>query len=166
MAIVARVDGLADFRRVVRGAAPELDKELRKAMRAAVAPIVSDARAHLNALPGTGPRTAKQVRSSVTQSAVSVSLVPKAGFELAREFGAKGIKVSHYEMHTRRGVVQVTRAMNYASPRVFDRWTGNRFTLDSSVSGRGLFPAASRGGLKAVEQVTAAIERTMQKLGD
>lgn len=167
MPIIVQVDGLAQFRKALKAAAPDMDAALKKALRAAVAPIVADAKARLSSLGGSVPnQTAKQVRGSVIRNGVAVELVQKGGFEFAREFGAKGYRVSHYSMKTRRGERQVTRAFKYASPHVFDTWTGNRFTLDSGVSGRGLFPAAAAGGQRAVNEVWAAIDKIMKQLGD
>lgn len=166
MPVVVKVEGLSEFRKVLREVAPDLGKSLQKALRASVAPVVADARGRLSSLPGTGPRTAKNVRSSVTSKGVAVELVQRGGYELAREFGAKGAKTTHYTRRGSGGSVQVTRTFNYANPNVFDTWTGNRFTLDAGVSGRGLFPAAAAGGARAVAAAQAALDEALKKLGN
>ena len=166
MPFVVQVHGFTEFRAAVKAAAPELDKELQKTLRASIQPIAADARARLSALGGTGPKTAERVRTSVTKSAVAVGFTAVGGYEFGREFGAKGYRVSHYEMRTRRGRVSVTRAINYAKPSIFGPWTGNRFTLDSGVSGHGVFPAAAAGGERAVAEITAAMDRIVNRMGD
>jgi Bacteriophage HK97-gp10, putative tail-component len=72
-----RVDGLRELRRDLKRLQPEVDKELRKDLRAAAEKVATAARARAPRLTG---EYARSIRPSVTARGVSVgSRLPQAG---------------------------------------------------------------------------------------
>lgn len=153
--VLLQVKGLKELQQALRDAEDGSLRDMRKAIRTALAPIVADARSRFEGLGGTGARTAATVRSFNTANGFGVQFGGKAGYEFGREFGARYHRISTYQMKGAAGLV--TRQMNYASPRIFDTWTGNRFTLTSgAVSGRAFNPAVQdhwRVASKAISKV-------------
>lgn len=172
---VLRLNGVTELSKAAKAAGDGLDKELRSDLRKALGPIVADARRRFSSLPGTGPRTARTVKGSVTQKGISVSMGGRgsvaAGYELGREFGSKGGKFLAYEMKGGgwatgwRG--QVRRFMPYDRPAVFGPWTGNQLTLNpSTVSGHAFYPAIAHGATAAVADITKTLEQYVGRVAD
>lgn len=140
--VLLQVKGLKELQQALKDAEDGSLRDMRKAIRTALVPIVADARSRFEGLGGTGARTAATVRSFNTANGFGVQFGGNKGYEFGREFGARYQRISTFTMHTKTGSAQVTRRMNYASPRVFGPWTGNQFMLTSgNVSGRAFNPA-------------------------
>lgn len=170
---VLRLAGVTELSKAVKAAGEGLDKELRADLRKALAPIVADARRRFAGLAGTGPRTAKTVKGSITQRGIAVTMGGRggagSGYELGREFGSKGGKFISYEMKGGgwatgwRG--HVSRFMPYDRPSVFGAWTGNQLTLDPSrTSGHAFYPAIAHGATSAVADVTKTLEQYVGRI--
>lgn len=159
---VLYVQGLAGVQKSAKALEDGTDRALRKELRAALAPIVAQAKASFRSLPGVGRRTATTVRGSVTGRGVAVQFSGRFGFEQGREWGAKPrVKPATYQLRTPAGPVTATRFLDYSRPSIFGQWQGNQFSVapGGRVSGRAFHPAVKDGLDDAVDRVVATIDR-------
>lgn len=154
---ILQVKGLKELQAALKDAEDGSLRDMRKAMRSALLPIVADAKGRFEGLGGTGPRTAGTVRSFNTSNGIGVQFGGNKGYEFGREFGARYHRISTFTQRRPSGPVQVTRRMDYSKPSIFGPWTGNRFLLKSGrVSGRAFNPAVQdhwRVASKAINKV-------------
>lgn len=165
MTVILHVRGLRELQAALKAAEDGSLRDMRRAMRAALAPIVADAKGRFEALGGTGSRTAVTVRPFTTTTGIGVQFGGNKGYEMAREFGAKYKRISTFPQRRPTGTVQVTRIMDYSTPQMFGPWTGNRFMLTSgTVSGRAFNPAVQDHWRVASAQMTKALDSYARKL--
>lgn len=167
--VFMEVQGLRSLQRGLKALGDGSQREMRKALRAALSPIVADARASFQALGGTGPRTARTVRGFITQAGIGVQMGGKGGkaqgYELGREFGAR-VHLTTYPLRTRAGTVTARRVFDYGAPTVFGPWTGNQWAnlKGGKVSGRAFTPAVQKGALKAGDQIDRVLTAYVQRV--
>lgn len=164
-----RADGLGAATRVAKQLGPDVSREWRRGIRDAVRPIARDAQARYRGAIPLGDRAAKTVRMSVTQRGAAVRA---GGFDWSKaaEFGAKRKKTRAHNVQNAFGkgftMTGVAKAIDYSSPRLFGRWTGNRATLAGSgqVSGRALYPAAAEGLEDTLDRLQALVDDAVGSL--
>lgn len=164
--VIIQVHGLKELQAALKDAADGSLPAMRKAMRAALAPIVADAKSRFEALGGSGARrTASTVRPFTTATGIGVQFGGKYGFEFGKEFGARYQRISTFTQKRPSGPVQVTRQMDYAKPTVFGPWTGNRFTLkEGRISGRAFNPAVQDHWRVASTEINKTLDTYRQKI--
>lgn len=160
--VLMEVKGLRSLQRGLKALGDGSQQEMRKALRAALAPIVADARGKFVALGGTGPRTSRTVKGTITQTGIGVQMGGKGGkaqgYELGREFGAR-VHLTTYQLRAPSGVVTARRVFDYGKPTVFDKWTGNQWVNfeGRAVSGRAFTPAVQRGSDRVGQQIDTVL---------
>lgn len=164
---VLYVKGLTELRQALKASEGKMDTMLRKELHAALAPIIADARGRFEALPGVGKRTAPAVGGSAGPKSIAVYLREEFGFELGREFGAKGPKSVTFQQRRRGGTATVTRTIDYSKPTIFGPWSGNQFSFPPDpTSGHAFYPAAAQGGEAAAQRIWVALGAIVESWGN
>ena len=175
--------GNVDLRKALRAFAPDLEKQLRKDLAAAMKPVVAKARGFVTAespMSGWTPRSFSEARfpfysASTIKSGIvystSVSKVNRYGFSSMARITNKSAAGAIYETAGRNGPQPwvgpkaggaskgVSRSVN---PKAGAQFIENLPPLSSSLKGRGrlIFKAWAQDANKADEAAMRAIETT------
>lgn len=178
---------IVDVVAAARHAKDDWGKATLREIRKALSPIRSDIRNSYQRLGGTGPLVAQTARTQVTArgAAVAEGSRDTAGFLFGREFGAKRTQT---RPHTRRvqsgrlaarqvggGETRVFVAhIDYTSPKIFGKWTGNQFELGQAggritldkVSGNAFYPAVGKGAQNVLDALAKIADDTIARFPD
>ena len=171
------VYNLAEVIEAAKKASNDWGGDVLKEIRAAINPIRDEARDKFEQLGGTGPRTAKSVRTftSVKQGAGVRMGGARYPYALGREFGAKRNATRPIYRRGRRDSAGqststfVVRRIPYSKASIFGLWTGNQFELGETggrltlqqVSGNAFYPAIGAGAQNVFDALAKSTDNVM-----
>lgn len=177
------MSGLVESIEAARLAGDDWGKATLREIRQALNPMRDDIRNSFEALPGTGPRTAKTVKASITARGAGISFgSAKAPYAMGREFGAKRSQTRSYIRRVQSGRlagrkvgsgsqrVTVSR-IPYNRDSIFGPWTGNDFDLGEAggrltfdkVSGHAFYPGVGKGAQNVFDALSHIADKTIDR---